>query len=105
MSPQYRDSNSHKLWIFRRQNKGEKYALENIQSKSKGGNVSQLIWECFVSENLHPIAFIYRMVKTQVYIDMLANVFLPFIDVLNIDDITDIVIQQDNAHPHVVKKQ
>ena len=78
---------------------------ENIQGKSKGGDVSQLIWGCFVGKNLGPIAFIDGTVNTQVYIDILADVFLPFIDALNADDITDIVFQQDNAHPHVAKKQ
>ena len=99
-----KDSDPRKLWIFRRQNKREKYAPENIQGKSKGGNVSQLIWGCLVGANLGPIAFIDGTVKTQVYINMLADVFLPFIDALNADDITDIVFQQDNASPHVAKK-
>ena len=66
--------------------------------------MSQLIWGCFVSENLGPIAFINGTVKTQVSIDMLTDVFFPFIDALNADDITDIVFQQDNARPHTTKR-
>jgi len=63
-----------------------------------------MIWGCFVGDKLGPIAFINGTVNTQVYVDILENVFLPFIDALSADGITDIVFQQDNARPHTAKR-
>ena len=62
-----------------------------------------MIWGCFVGNKLGPIAFINGMENSQVYIDIIANIFLSFIDALNADGITDIVFQQVNARPHIVK--
>lgn len=99
-----KDSDPRKKWVFRRQNDHEKYAPQNVQGKSKGGILSQMIWGCFVGDKLGPIAFINGTVNTQVYVDILENVFLPFIDALSADGITDIVFQQDNARPHTAKR-
>lgn len=99
-----KDSDPRKLRVFRRQNKREKYAPKNIQGKSKAGGVSQMIWGCFVGDKLGPIAFVNGTVNTQVYIDILENTFLSFVDALRADGITDILFQQDNARPHVSKK-
>jgi len=99
-----KDSDPRQVWVFWRQNDREKYAPKNIQGKSKGGNVSQMIWGCFVSDKLGPIAFIDGTINTQVHIDVLADIFLPFIDALSADGITDIVFQQDNATPHTAKR-
>ena len=52
----------------------------------------------------HNIAFIDGTVNTQVYINILMNTFVSFIDAaLNADGITNILFQQDNAPPHVAK--
>ena len=77
-----RDNNPRKLYVFRRQNKSEKYAAKNIQGKTKGGSLSKMIWACFIGDKLSPIVFIDGTVNTQVYI----------------------VFQQDNAPPHVAKR-
>ena len=88
-----RDSDIRKLWVFRRQTKSGKYVLKNIRGKSKGGGILHMIWACFVGNKLGPIAFLNGSVNAQVYIDVLANKFLPFIDVLNADSISNIVFQ------------
>ena len=77
---------------------------KNIRGKSKGGTVSQMIWGCFIGDKLSPIVFINGTVNTDIYIDLLANTFISFVDVLAADGITDIVFQQDNAPPHVAKR-
>ena len=53
-----KDSNTMGYWVFRRQNKREKYAPQNVRMKSKNGNISQMIWACFVGNALGPIVFI-----------------------------------------------
>ena len=99
-----KDSNPCQLHIFRRQNKKEKYAIKNIQPKSRGGNISQMIWGCLVGNKLGPITFVSGMVNKDVYIDILKDTFLPFIDALAADGLTNIVFQQDNATSHTAKR-
>ena len=60
-----------------------------------------MIWGCFIGNKLGSIAFIDGTVNRHIYVDVLYEVLLPFIDVLNADGITNIVFQQDNATPHV----
>ena len=62
-----------------------------------------MVWACFVGTKLGPIAFIDGTVNTTLYIKLLSNNLLPFIDVLRNDGVTDIVFQQDNASCHVSK--
>ena len=51
-----------------------------------------------------PIAFINDIVNSDVYIDILRNNLLPYLDALADDGIYGITFQQDNARPHVSKK-
>ena len=62
-----------------------------------------MIWGCFVCDNLGPIAFIEGTMNTQVYVDVRANVFLPFTNTLGAYVITDIVFEQNNARPNTAK--
>jgi len=98
-----KDSDPREIWVFRRQCKGEKYAPKNVRPRTKNGGVLQMIWGCFVGNKLGPIALIDGTVNTAVYIDVLGNKFLSFIDALHADGIMNIVYQQDNASPHVSK--
>ena len=98
-----KDSDPREIWVFRRQCKGEKYAPKNVRPRTKNGGVSQMIWGCFVGNKLGPIALIDGTVNTAVYIDVLGDKFLSFIDALHADGIMNIVYQQDNASPHVSK--
>lgn len=88
------------LRVFRRQDKREKYDPKNIQPKSKYGGASQMIWGCFVDDKIGPIAFIDVSIKKEVYMNVLSNTLLSFIDALNADGLTNLEFQQDNATPH-----
>ena len=99
-----KDSDSHVQWVFRRQTKDEKYACKNIRGKSRDGTVFQMIWASFVGDKLGPIVFVDGKVNSDVYIDVLAKEFIPFIDALNADGTSDVVFQRDNASPHTARK-
>ena len=63
-----------------------------------------MVWACFLGNRLGPIVFFNGTINIDAYIDILTNTFLPFVDVLCADGMTNIIFQQDNAHPHVSKK-
>ena len=92
------------MWVWRRQNKREKYDPKNIRPKARDGDISQMIWGCFVGKMLGPIAFINGTVNTTLYIEILNEKLVPFIDAIAIDGVTNTVFQQDNASCHVSKK-
>ena len=81
-SAMQKDSNATRVWTFRHQNKREKYAPQNIRPKAKYGNLSQLVWGCFVGDKLGPIVFPSGSVKQDVYIELLHMHLEPFIEAL-----------------------
>jgi len=91
-------------WVFRRQNKKEKYAPRNIQMKTKSRNVSHLIWGCFVGNKLGPIVYLPGTVTQDIYMKVLRTEFKPFLNVLAEDRVTNLEFQQDNATPHVATR-
>ena len=66
--------------------------------------MSQLIWGCFTGTKLGPTVFINGTVNSDVYIEVLRNNLLPYIDALTNDGVSNIIFQQDNAPPHNSKK-
>ena len=102
--PVQKDSKAPNNWVFRRQNKREKYAPRNVQMKAKYGNVSQLIWGCFVGDKLGPIVFFPSTVNQDVYIEVLRQYLDPFVKALAVDGITNLEFEQDNARPHVARR-
>ena len=98
-----KDNDSHTKLIFRRQNKHEKYAPQNIQGKKKGAGLSQMVWGCFIGNKLGPLVLIDGTVDKHAYIQLLEQNLLPFIKTLHEDGIHNIVFQQDNASPHTAK--
>ena len=72
--------------------------------KTKNGNLSQLIWGCFVGDKLGPIVFISDSVKQDSYIDLLRTNLEPFIEALAADGEIHLEFQQDNARPHTATK-
>ena len=38
---------SHTLWVWRHQNKAEKYMPKNVLGKKRDGQLSQMIWDVF----------------------------------------------------------
>lgn len=95
-----KDNDSHTKLIFRRQNKDEKYMLKNVQGKKKGRGLSQMVWGCFIGNKLGPLIFIDGTVNKHVYIQLLQQNLLPFVDILHETGIQNIIFQQDNAPPH-----
>ena len=39
-----KDSDTQQVWVFRHQNKHEKFDSENVRGQAKGGEVFQMIW-------------------------------------------------------------
>ena len=99
-----KENNTTITWVFRRQNKREKYAPRNVQLKVKHSIVSQMIWGCFFSNRLGPIVFIEDAVNQDVYKTMLAEYLVPFLDALKADGEANLEFQQDNAPPHTAKR-
>jgi len=95
-----KDSDTRTVWVWRHQNKAEKYASKNVVGKKRDGGISQMIWGCFVGNKLGPIVFIDGTIRKEEYIAILEQNLLDYIDALTADDIQDIVFQQDNARPH-----
>ena len=59
-----------------------------------------MVWAYFIGDKLGPIIFVDSSIMKEVYISILADSLLPFIDVLHADGLANIVFQQDNATPH-----
>ena len=62
-----------------------------------------MVWACFMGTKLGPIAFIDGTINTALYINILSDKLLPFIDVLRNDGVSNVTFQQDNASCHVSK--
>src|SRR5579862_5082684 len=62
-----------------------------------------MIWACFTGNKLGPIVFINGTLNSSMYIDILRQNLLPFLDVLIADGATNVAFQQDNAPPHASK--
>jgi transposase len=99
-----KDSNATGVWVFRRKNKREKYAPGNVRTKTKYGNLVQMIWACFVGNKLGPIVFISGSVNQDVYMEMLRTEFDPYLEALATDTRTTYEFQQDNARPHTARR-
>lgn len=99
-----KDSNATGYWVFRRQNKREKYASQNVRMKSKSGNLSQMIWACFVGNTLGPIVFISDSINQDAYMGLLQAEVDPFLNALAADGHTNLEFQQDNTRPHTAKR-
>jgi hypothetical protein len=92
------------VWVFRQQNKEEKYAAKNIRGRIRNGGTYQMVWGCFVGNKLGPLVCIDGTINKDVYIQLLADNFLPFIDVLHADGAPELTFQQDNARAHTAGK-
>ena len=62
-----------------------------------------MIWGCFAGNKLGPIVFIDENIKKDVYINVLKQYLLGYIDVLTVERLQGIVFQQDNAPSHTAK--
>jgi len=56
-----------------------------------------------MGNKLSPLVFIDENINKDMYIDVLKQNLLGFVDVLTGEGFQDIVFQQDNARPHIAK--
>jgi len=96
-----KDSDARTVWIWRHKgNLKEKYLPKNVVGKQRDGDLSQMVWGCFMGNKIGPIVFVDESIKKEVYIGILEKILLDFIDALREDGADDIIFQQDNARPH-----
>jgi hypothetical protein len=55
--------------------------------------ILQMIWGCFVGDKLGSIAFIDGTINSDVYIEILFNNLVLYLDVLMEDSVTGIIFQ------------
>ena len=53
-----KDNDSRIVWVWRHQNKAEKYMSKNVLRKKRDGQLSQMIWGYFLGNRLGPIVFV-----------------------------------------------
>ena len=79
----------------------EKYNPNCLIPTFKSGQESVMIWGCFTKNELGPLVRLEGRVTANIYIEMLENYLIPFInDLENKDDYT---FQEDNAPIHTAK--
>jgi transposase len=80
----------------------EKYDPKCLIPTFKSGQESVMIWGCFTKNKLGPLVRLEGRITANIYIEMLENYLLPFInDLENKDDYT---FQEDNAPIHTANK-
>ena len=60
-----------------------------------------MISRYFVGTKLGPIVFIDESINLELYILVLNNNLLSYLDAFIADSAIDIIFQQDNARPHI----
>jgi len=63
----------------------EKYLSINVLGKKRDGNLSQMIWRCFMRNKLGPLVYIDENINKDMYIAMSKQNLLGFIDVLVVE--------------------
>jgi transposase len=99
-----KDSDTRTVWIWRHQNKREKYLPKNVRGKKRDGGISQMVWGCFSGKKLGPIVFVDTSINQDVYMGVLEQHLLEYIEALKSEDLSELVFQQDNASPHTAKR-
>ena len=60
-----------------------------------------MVWGCFTKNNLGPLVKLEGRITATVYVDVLENYLLPFIDSLNNQE--NYIFQEDNAPIHTAR--
>ena len=58
-----KDNDSCIIWVWRHQNKAEKYMSKNVLRKKRDGQLSQMIRRCFLGNRLRSIVFVDGSIK------------------------------------------
>jgi len=101
-------SNESKFELFRGNGKRlvwrqphEKYDVNCLIPTVKSGQQGVMVWGCFTKYNLGPLVKLDGKVTAVVYIDILKNYLLPFLD--DLDDQENYLFQEDNAPIHTAR--
>jgi len=98
-----KDSDGKIVWVWRHKGKAEKYLPKNVRPRKRDGGLAQMAWGCFFGNKLGPLVFIDQGITKEVYVAMLAQNLLGYVDALREDSLQDIIFQHDNASPHTAK--
>lgn len=88
-----------KRWVWRQPH--EKYDVDCLIPTVKSGQQGVMVWGCFTKNNLGPLVKLEGRVTGAVYIDVLRNYLLPFLD--DLDDQENYLFQEDNAPIHTAR--
>jgi transposase len=80
----------------------EKYDVGCLIPTFKSGQKGVMVWGCFTKNGLGPLVRLDGKVTAAVYVDMLENHLLPYLDTL--DNKENYVFQEDNAPIHRANK-
>jgi len=83
-------------WVWRRSH--EKYDISCLIPTVKLGNQGIMVWGCFMKNKIGPLIQVSGRITGSVYIEVLKNNLLPFIDELGTD--LEYIFQDDNAPVH-----
>jgi transposase len=75
-----------------------------VRGKKRDGGISQMVWGCFSGKKLGPIVFVDTSINQDVYMGVLEQHLLEYIEALKSEDLSELVFQQDNASPHTAKR-
>src|SRR5579864_7746923 len=92
------------VWVWRHQNKKKKYLSKNVKGKKRDGDISQMIWGCFAGNKLSPIVFVNDNITQAVYMRILKQNLMKYIEVLKEEGLNKVVFQQYNASSHTTKR-
>ena len=79
----------------------EKYNPNCLIPTFKSGQESVMIWGCFTKNELGPLVRLEGRVTANIYIEMLENYLIPFIN--DLENKNDYTFQEDNAPIHTAK--
>ncbi|GBB83298.1 hypothetical protein RclHR1_10020002 [Rhizophagus clarus] len=79
----------------------KKYDVDCLIPTVKSGQQGVMVWGCFAKHYLGPLVKLEGKVTGAVYVDILKNYLLPFLDEL--DDQENFLFQEDNAPIHTAK--
>ena len=86
-------------WVWRRPH--EKYDIDCLIPTVKSGQQGVMVWGCFTKYNLSPLVRLDGKITGAVYIDILKDYLLPFLD--DLDDWENYLFQEDNVPIHTAR--
>lgn len=88
-----------KRWVWRQPH--EKYDIDCLIPTVKSGQQGIMVWGCFTKNGLGPLVRLEGKITAVVYINMLENFLLPYMDTL--DNQENYIFQEDNAPIHTAR--